>query len=108
MPTINTAKVYTQSDGVAVMNTPSYHEPVNQVSFYSTCTTGTLLVEVKYHPKANWEIQTVAGDVTPLVIDLSAPKTFQLFDKWVYSFRFTPTGADGEYSPMLASGRMYD
>lgn len=109
MPIIkNKLTSYTQADGAVEVNAPSFHEPVNQVSFSTDSTTGTIAVRAKYHPKADFETVYEDDGVTALVIDLTDLESFQLFDKWVYSFEFTPTGVDATYTPCLASGRMYE
>ncbi len=109
MPAINAnQKSFTQADGAVEVFTPSFHEPVSQVSFSTDSTAGTLAVRVKYHPKADFETLYESDGTTPVVITLASHKTFQLFDKWVYSFEFTPTDVDASYTPLIAVGRMYD
>lgn len=108
MPSVNQEHfTFTQSDGVVEVVTPSWQREVNQVSFATDSTTGTLAVQVKYHPKANPEVLE-DEDSTAVEIDLTAPKTFQLTDKWVYSLIFTPTGVDASYTPLIASGDMQE
>ena len=98
---------YTQADGVVEVKTPNYYEPVEQVSFATDSTVGLIGVRAKYHPDADFE--TVYDDeANPLFIDLTDLKSFQLYDKWVYSFEFTPTGVDATYTPCIGSGRMYE
>ena len=95
---------YTQADGTVEVLTPSYNAPSAQVSFNTNCTTGTLAVKVKYHPEADAEVLYDEDGTTPLVIDLTALKSFQLYEKWVYSIVLTPTSVDGTYTPLVASG----
>ncbi|EJM1555566.1 hypothetical protein ACOB3G_002335 [Vibrio cholerae] len=99
-------KTFTQADGAVILTESTYHRTSHQVSFSTTATTGTLAVEVKYHPFADFEPLLDEDGVTPVVVDLSAPKTFQLKDKWVHSFKFTPTGVDGEYKVLIGTGYM--
>ena len=105
MPTrtkINTS--YTQADGTVEIITPSWHSDVVQISFATDSSVGVLNVSAKYHPLADPEIVYEEDGTTPLVIDLTATKSFQLADKWVYSLLFTPTLVDVSYTPLLASG----
>ena len=98
---------FTQASGVVEVNTPSYHDATTQVSFATDSTTGTLAVKAKYNQFADAEVVYEEDGTTPLVVDLSAPKSFQLFDKWVFSLEFTPTGVDASYNVCVASGEMY-
>ena len=109
MPKIKqTNQSYTQADGAVEVRTPNYYEPTTQVSFSTDSTAGTVAVRAKYHPDADFETVYEDDGTTALVIDLTDLKSFQLFDKWVYSFEFTPTGVDVSYTPCIASGRMYE
>lgn len=99
---------FTQADGAVVITTPSFDEPTSQVSFATDSTTGTVAIRAKYHPDADFETVYEDDGATALVIDLTNLKSFQLFDKWVYSFEFTPTDVDASYTPCVASGRMYE
>lgn len=99
----NENKTYTQLDGpIEIKNT--WHTADSQVSFSTSSTTGTITVEAKYHPDADFEVIFESDGVTPLIIDLTSLKTFQLLGKWVYSYRFTPSNVDATYTPCLASG----
>ena len=101
---------FTQADGLVEVVTPSWHDSSCQVSWKTDSTTGTVAVYAKYHPDADMEAVLDEDGVTPLVIDFSdtaTVKTFQLFDKWVYSLYFDPTGVDATYTPLIASGEVY-
>lgn len=107
MPTNKTKnKSFTQTDGVQEVLTPNYHMPFTQVSFDTNSTTGSVLVKVKYHPDSAFENLYEEDGVTPLSIDLTNLKTFQLEQKWVYSFCFEPTNVDASYTPLISSGIM--
>lgn len=95
---------FTQSDGDVEVPTPSYHHSYTQVSFTTDSTTGTLEVFAKYHPLADEEVILEEDGITPLVIALSDPKTFNLVKKLTYSIIFKPTGVDASYTPLISSG----
>lgn len=104
----NKQQTFTQADGNIEVLTPLRDMPSCQVSFNTTSTTGTLAVFAKYHPSAKEEVVFDQDGTTPLVIDLSSVKSFQLYDKWVYSFIFKPTSVDGNYTPCITSGVFID
>ena len=95
---------YTQDDGAIELETYSYNNDVNQVSWLTDSTTGTLAVSVKYHPLAQAEKLLDEDGSTQLIIDLSDPESFIIYDKFVYSIIFTPTDVDESYTPLLTSG----
>ena len=109
MPSIfNVNKSFTQADGEVEVVTPSYDDSCTQVSFKTDSTTGTLAVYAKYHPDADKEPILEEDGTTPLVVNLASDNhTFQLFDKWVYSFVFVPTSVNNTYTPLVASGEIY-
>jgi hypothetical protein len=98
---------FTQADGAVEVLTPSWHDTCTQVSFSTDSTVGTVAVEARYFEGAEAEPVLEDDGVTQVVIDLTDIKTFQLFDKWVYSFVFTPTSVDATYTPLIASGDIY-
>lgn len=98
---------YVQSDGAVEVVNASWHYPCTQVSVSTDSTAGLLGVKVKYHPEGDFEVVYAEDGVTPLTIDLTNVKSFQLQDKWVYSLEFTPVGVDNSYTPLLATGVMY-
>jgi hypothetical protein len=98
---------FTQADGAVEVLTSSWHDSTTQVSFATDSTTGTVAVSARYFPNAEAEPVLESDGETAVVIDLTAPQTFQLFDKWVYSFVFTPTSVDATYTPLIASGDIY-
>lgn len=95
---------YAQSDGTVTVKNVNWHEPVTQLSFSTTATTGTITVRVKYHPDADFE----NPEDSVLVVDVTNLKSHQFYDAWLYSFEFTPTGLDGTYTPCICAGRMYE
>lgn len=95
---------YSQADGVITVKNVNWHEPVTQLSFSTTATTGTITVRVKYHPDADFE----NPEDTPVIIDVTDLKSKQFYDAWLYEFEFTPNGLDGEYTPCICVGRMYE
>ena len=108
MPKIlNEYPSYTQADGAIEIKSPSWHSDTCQVSFDTDSTTGTIAVTAKYHPLAKVEVLYEEDGTTPLVIDLTDLKTFQLKDKWCYSLIFTPTDVDESYKPLVISGEFY-
>lgn len=106
---LNTSQIqaFTQADGVVVVENISWYYPCTQVSFSTDSTVGTLTVKAKYHPEADFETIYDEDGTTPLEIDLTNLKSFQLRDKWVHSLEFTPTGVDVSYTPLLTTGIMY-
>jgi hypothetical protein len=95
---------FTQADGAIEIPTPSSDSPSQQVAFATDSTAGTVAVTAKYHFASDAVIVYEEDGTTPLVIDLTDIKPFQLYDKWVHSFIFTPTGVDVSYTPCLSSG----
>lgn len=94
----------TQLDGTVVVDNINWHNPVTQVSFSTDASSGSVQVKVKYHPDANFETIYEDDGVTPLEVNLTNLKSFQLINKWVHSFEFTPVSVVGSYSVHVASG----
>ncbi len=105
MPTKIKSNTFTQADGVVEVKT-NWHKPDLQVSFGTDSTAGTVAVAAKYHPTSEFETIFEEDGTTPLVINLTDLKTFQLLGKWVYSLQFTPSGVDVSYTPCIAQGKL--
>lgn len=104
MPQFKTSQELTQADGVQEITTPSRHVSTCQVSIGTAASAGTLTVKAKYHVDGNFETVYEADGTTPLSLDVSDLKTFQLVDKWVYSLQFTPTGLNAPYKVCFVCG----
>ncbi|BAV80933.1 hypothetical protein [Vibrio phage RYC] len=94
---------FTQVQGSQSLRAPEYFSDLLQVTIGTEATAGTIAIHAQYAPTGNWEVVYEDDGTTALVIDATAPKTFQLVDKGVHAIRFTPTGVDAEYHVTVAS-----
>lgn len=104
MPKYTTSDIFTQASGAQEVKTPNKHLSTVQVSIGGDAVVGSLEIKAKYHYDATFETVYEEDGVTPLTVDLSDKKSFQLLDKWVHSIQVTPTGVVGSYTVCMVSG----
>ena len=93
----------TQASGAVELLPANPSSLSHQISFGGDPVSGSLAVEVKYASGANYEPLLDQDGISPVVIDLSQPETFNI-DAALVSLRFTPTSVVGDYKVIIASG----